>query len=99
MDKIKFLDACSAHPRGSMLLADINLSLHSGTYALAGRNGAGKPTLLRLIMGEISPVRGKVILDGIKSRGCLDMTASVDSMRTHLEITDRQLWNSENRAL
>lgn len=47
------------------VLKDINLTLQSDTiYALLGRNGVGKTTLMRLITGQVVPTSGNILLDG-----------------------------------
>jgi branched-chain amino acid transport system ATP-binding protein len=44
---------------------DVSLSVEPGeTVALIGRNGAGKTTTLRLLAGELDPVRGDVRWEG-----------------------------------
>jgi len=43
------------------LLDGVNLELrHGDRLALVGANGSGKTTLMRLLMGELEPVRGRV---------------------------------------
>ncbi|MFC0111512.1 sugar ABC transporter ATP-binding protein [Kibdelosporangium aridum] len=46
-------------------LRDVSLTLHAGEiHALAGENGAGKSTVVRIIGGEHQPDKGEVRLDG-----------------------------------
>src|SRR5690606_9016611 len=43
------------------LLDDVSLALAAGVrIALVGENGAGKTTLMRIALGELEPVRGRV---------------------------------------
>lgn len=52
-------------PDGSELLVlrDVSLSLRPGeSIALMGANGSGKTTLLRIVLGELAPTQGKVLL-------------------------------------
>lgn len=49
----------------SHILFDVSLSVHPGeTVCLMGRNGAGKTTSFRSIMGLTPPKKGKVIFKG-----------------------------------
>ena len=49
----------------AQILFDVTLKVESGeAVALLGRNGAGKSTTLRAILGLIPGVRGRVVLDG-----------------------------------
>ncbi len=43
---------------------DVNLRLESGLTGFLGRNGSGKTTTMRLIMGLLAPDRGAVLIDG-----------------------------------
>ena len=56
-----------SQPDGSELavLRDISLTLSSGeSIALMGANGSGKTTLLRIILGELKPTSGRIMLLG-----------------------------------
>ncbi len=57
---------------GPLLLENINLQIEQGErISLIGRNGEGKSTLIKILMGEISPDHGSVgISQGIR-RACL----------------------------
>jgi len=49
----------------SHILRDVNISIPSGQMVcLIGRNGVGKTTLLKTIMGLISPRAGQILLAG-----------------------------------
>ncbi len=51
--------------RESLILKDISLSFaKGGFYILMGPNGGGKTTLLKLIMGLLSPKTGTVLIEG-----------------------------------
>lgn len=48
------------------ILKDINLSLNSGeSIAITGPSGAGKTTLMKIMLGLLQPTSGKVLLDGM----------------------------------
>lgn len=55
----------SAFYGAAQVVFDANLRLEAGeVVALVGRNGAGKTSLLRAIMGFMDGTRGEVLLDG-----------------------------------
>lgn len=50
---------------GRILLRDMSVQLHRGeVLVLVGPNGAGKSTLLAALTGDITPMAGRVLLDG-----------------------------------
>lgn len=54
-------------PEGSpAIIENLSLVLEPGkVYGLCGESGAGKTTLMRLLMREISPTSGDILLDGM----------------------------------
>lgn len=56
----------------SHILQGIDVSLdHGETVCLLGRNGVGKTTTLKSVMGMVKPARGKVLFDGKELTGLL----------------------------
>jgi len=53
-----------ALPDGRVLFSDLNFSFNQERTGIAGRNGIGKTTLLRLIAGELAPAAGQVNVNG-----------------------------------
>jgi zinc transport system ATP-binding protein len=54
-----------AYTRGRPVLRDVDLRVAEGEFvAIAGPNGGGKTTLLRLALGLEQPTRGRVLLFG-----------------------------------
>jgi ABC-type sugar transport system ATPase subunit len=54
---------------GVTALKDVNLKVEKGTiHALVGENGAGKSTMIHLLMGAYQPNYGDILLDGKKTR-------------------------------
>ena len=50
---------------GRKILRSINMAFRDGTtYSILGPNGAGKSTVARILMGELKPTSGQVLLDG-----------------------------------
>jgi len=62
MLRIERLDVCYGQ---SQILRDVSLEVAAGeVVCLLGRNGVGKTTLLKTIMGLVAPRAGRIILDG-----------------------------------
>ena len=75
---------------GRTVLDDANLTVHKGDFvAITGPNGGGKTTMLRIILGLLTPTSGTVRLDvGRNSIGYLPQKNSVDS---HFPISVREV--------
>jgi ABC-type bacteriocin/lantibiotic exporter with double-glycine peptidase domain len=76
---------------GHQVLRDINLSVAAGTHvAIVGASGAGKSSLVGLLLGWYRAESGRVLVDGIE----LD-DSSLDQLRPHIAWVDPavQLWN------
>ena len=59
------LDHVSFSFGDSVVIRDISVALRrGGTYALIGKSGIGKSTLLNLIAGFLKPEQGQVTIDG-----------------------------------
>ncbi len=59
------LDGLSyASPDGKSLLDNLTLTFGAERTGLVGRNGVGKSTLIRLILGEVAPAAGSVSVRG-----------------------------------
>ena len=59
------LEDLNAHYGASHVLQGVDLEVPDGTIAaVLGRNGVGKTTTLRTIMGLLPPSSGRVLLDG-----------------------------------
>jgi len=64
MPAIRLQDISLATPDGRDLVSNITLSLASRRTGLVGRNGTGKTTLLRAVLGERPPKSGTVHVEG-----------------------------------
>ena len=60
-------DLCLSYPETGVILTEINLQVPRGKRVhLSGRNGAGKSSLLRCLVGIDNPDRGKVTIAGVE---------------------------------
>lgn len=59
-DKIGF-----SYEKELSLFTDLSFELHSGDrLAITGKSGYGKSTLLKLLLNELSPLKGKILING-----------------------------------
>ena len=87
---LRFQDV-SVTVAGHMVLHDINLSIAAGEHvAIVGRSGAGKSSLVGILLGWYRPSSGQVSVDG----AVLDEEA-IERLRAHVAWVDPavQLWN------
>ena len=64
------IEALNAHYGASHILHGVDISLPEGTIAaVLGRNGVGKTTTVRAVMGLVPPTSGRVWLDGAEITG------------------------------
>ena len=60
------IDSLHVSYGGSLILQGVDLSVRHGEFrAIMGRNGMGKTTLLKTIMGLVTPQSGKILLEGL----------------------------------
>lgn len=60
---IQFINVSKTYP-GHQALADISVTIPDGDFVfLIGPSGAGKTTILRLLIRDILPTNGKILLD------------------------------------
>src|SRR5690606_2003698 len=64
MPSIQLQDLSLATPDGRDLVSHLDFTFGPHRTGLVGRNGTGKTTLLRTIMGELLPKAGAVRVDG-----------------------------------
>lgn len=77
-----FEDLCFAYDSNKPVLNHLNLHVAQGeTIALVGESGAGKSTILNMVIGFNRPDSGRILLDGI------DMdTINLHSYRKHIAV-------------
>lgn len=62
---IEVKDLCFSYEAGSTILEDVNFAIPEGqSGCIVGPNGGGKSTLLKLLLGLLSPDRGSIRLYG-----------------------------------
>ena len=62
---VSFENVSFAYPDGTVALRDFNLTIQAGeTVAFVGRSGAGKTTLMSLLMRFSEPTQGQIRMDG-----------------------------------
>lgn len=64
-EHLMVLEGVSAGYEGKIVLEGVHLSLFAGDrIGLLGRNGAGKSTLVKLLAGELAPMKGQIATAG-----------------------------------
>ena len=62
---IQFINVNKEYPNGTVGLRDINVKIEDGEFAfLVGASGAGKSTFTKLMIREITPTSGSILIDG-----------------------------------
>jgi zinc transport system ATP-binding protein len=86
-----------AYEAGHRVLADVDLAVEEGEFvAIAGPNGGGKTTLVRLVLGLARPTAGVVLLYGepahrFSRRAALGYLAQRAAPGTDAPVTVREL--------
>ncbi len=53
----------------SMMLEDLSFSMGTEAVSIVGRNGMGKTTLCKTLMGLLPPTSGEIVFDGVRLNG------------------------------
>ncbi|OYT38955.1 MAG: ABC transporter [Desulfurococcales archaeon ex4484_58] len=73
---------------GKPILKDINLEIKPGeTIAIVGRTGAGKTTLINLLLRFYDPVKGRILVDGVELR-----EIKRSSVRKHISYVPQETY-------
>jgi cell division transport system ATP-binding protein len=63
---IKFQNVTKIYPPDTVVLQDVSFEVKEGEFvSIAGKSGAGKTTLIRLISGQEQPTKGEVYFQNI----------------------------------
>ncbi len=85
--KVEYRDVSFAYDPSKPVLQNLNLRVSPGeVIALVGSSGAGKTTLINLLMRFFDPVAGQVLIDGMDIR---DVT--LDSLRRQIGIVPQDI--------
>ncbi|MDP1838380.1 MAG: ABC transporter ATP-binding protein [Reyranella sp.] len=89
------VDGLNAYYGDSHILFDVGLHIERNeVVALLGRNGAGKSTTLKSLMGVVAPRSGRVMFDGTDMAGKKSHTIALAGMQ--LVHEDRRVFGSLN---
>src|SRR6476659_4575068 len=68
MSLIALLDLTKRYPRGVVALDGLTLELEPGIIGLVGANGAGKSTIIKILLGLLQPTSGDASVMGLDVR-------------------------------
>ncbi len=84
-------------------LSDVSFSAESGSpLGLLGRNGAGKTTVMRIIMGIFPPDKGEVLLDGkplSRERAAFGYLPEERGLYSKMEVLEQMIYFGKLRGL
>jgi branched-chain amino acid transport system ATP-binding protein len=70
MSALLEIDRINSYYGDSHILFDVSMHVDKNeVVALLGRNGAGKSTTLKTLMGLVRPRSGRIVLDGVMAQG------------------------------
>lgn len=98
---IEFKDVSFRYPSSKeLVLKDINLTINSDQrIAFVGENGAGKSTMIKLILGLYKPINGTILINGVDNNDISDQDRRRIFSVIFQDYQKYQLTLRENAAL
>lgn len=79
------------------ILRDLNLTIHDGDYiSIVGENGSGKSTFVKLLLGLLSPTKGKLVND---FKRMAYVPQRFETLNSQFPITVREMLNCYRKVL
>ena len=61
---IEITNVCKTYDTGNKALRNINITIEDGEFVfIIGRSGSGKSTLLKMLLKEVEPTSGKIVVN------------------------------------
>ncbi len=94
---IYFNKVSKIYPKDSVALSDIDLTISAGEFvSLVGHSGAGKTTIIKLILAEDSPTEGSVFFESTDIHGLSSKELTKLRRRIGVVFQDFKLLSNKN---
>ena len=95
MSALLEVEALNSYYGDSHILFDVSFQVgHNEVMALLGRNGAGKSTTLKSLIGAVPPRSGHIVLDGVPTHGLAPH--AIAALGLQLVPEERRIFGSLN---